>query len=110
MRPAAGNAPEPGEVPASIRPVLDRLLPADPRDPGCGQTTGLLRVYAELAATGPSAAARRYPNAAAHLRACGACSEDLKGLLAAITCTAREPESASQAGHPRRAGSAVTVQ
>jgi hypothetical protein len=44
----------------------------------------LLHVYADLAAADPAAAQRRYPEVAAHLRACGPCEQDLGGLLAAI--------------------------
>jgi len=65
-------------------PALDRLLRTDPRDAGCGQAMELLHVYAELAAAGPAAARQRYPQVAAHLEACGPCTEDLEGLLAAI--------------------------
>ena len=65
-------------------PDLDRFLRTDPRDAGCGQAMKLLHVYAELAASDPRGAERRYPEVAAHLRACGPCAEDLEGLLAAI--------------------------
>lgn len=76
-----------GETRPSTRgsQVLERFLSADPRDPGCDKTTELLHAYAELAATDSSAAAWRHPHAAGHLRDRGACAEDLKGLLAAIT-------------------------
>jgi hypothetical protein len=63
---------------------LDRFLRTDPRDAGCDKAMELLHVYAELAAADPSAAEHRYPEVAAHLRACGPCAEDLEGLLAAI--------------------------
>ena len=43
----------------------------------------LLHVYVELIAE-DAAAARRYPGIAAHLQACGPCSEDFDGLLAAV--------------------------
>jgi hypothetical protein len=65
-------------------PELDRFLQTDPRDAGCATAMELLHVYAELAAADSSAAARRYPEVAAHLRSCGPCTEDLHGLLAAI--------------------------
>jgi hypothetical protein len=44
----------------------------------------MLDVYAELLASGhhPS---ERFPGLRAHLLACGPCSENLEGLLAAIT-------------------------
>jgi hypothetical protein len=48
----------------------------------------LLHVYAELAVTDASAA-QRYPGIAAHLAACGPCSEDFDGLLAAIRSPAQ---------------------
>ena len=63
---------------------LDRFLQTDPGDVGCGEAMRLLDVYAELAATEPGEAARRYPGVASHLRACGPCAQDLEGLLAAL--------------------------
>jgi hypothetical protein len=45
----------------------------------------LLHVYVELVLADAGAAAERYPGLEAHLRACGPCSEDFEGLLAAIT-------------------------
>jgi hypothetical protein len=42
-----------------------------------------LHVYVELVAA-DAAAEERYPGIAAHLKACGPCSEDFTGLLAAI--------------------------
>jgi hypothetical protein len=65
-------------------PELDRFLQTDPRDAGCAKTMELLHVYAEIAVADPRGAEQRYLEVAAHLRACGPCSEDLKGLLAAI--------------------------
>ena len=65
-------------------PALDRLLLTDPRDAGCAAAMEMLHVYTELAAAEPREAERRYPDVAAHLRACGPCQEDLEGLLAAI--------------------------
>ena len=44
----------------------------------------LLHIYAEIAVAEPRVAEQRYPDVAAHLRACGPCAEDLEGLLAAI--------------------------
>ena len=64
--------------------ALDRFLRTDPRDVGCREAMELLHVYAELSETDASAAARRYPGIAAHLRACGPCGEDFDGLLAAV--------------------------
>lgn len=65
-------------------PELDRFLRTDPRDAGCATAMELLHVYAELAAADPRTAEHRYPEVAAHLRACGPCAEDFEGLLAAI--------------------------
>jgi hypothetical protein len=65
-------------------PDLDRFLRTDPRDSGCGKAMELLHVYADLAAVDPAAAEHRFPEVAAHMRACGPCEQDLGGLLAAI--------------------------
>jgi len=65
------------------RNALERFLQTDPRDVGCEEAMELLHVYAELVAADASAA-EQYPGIAAHLRACGPCSEDYQGLLAAI--------------------------
>jgi hypothetical protein len=64
--------------------ALDRFLRTDPRDTGCDGARKLLHVYAEIAVTDPRGAGRRYPEVAAHLRACGPCADDLEGLLAAM--------------------------
>jgi hypothetical protein len=64
--------------------ALDRFLLADPRDVGCEEAMEYLHVYVELVAAG-DAAQERYPGIAAHLKACGPCSEDFTGLLSAIT-------------------------
>jgi hypothetical protein len=66
--------------------ALDNFLRTDPRDVGCAEAMELLHIYAELVAADADAA-RRYPGAAAHLRACGPCGEDFDGLLAAVTGT-----------------------
>ncbi len=63
--------------------ALDRFLRTDPRDVGCAQAMELLHVYVDLMTTGASAE-QRYPGVAAHLRACGSCSEDFEGLLTAV--------------------------
>jgi hypothetical protein len=65
-------------------PALDRFLRTDPHDAGCAKAMELLHVYAEVTAADPREAGKRYPEVAAHLRACGPCAEDLEGLLAAI--------------------------
>ena len=64
--------------------ALDRFLFTDPKDVGCEQAMEFLHVYVELVAA-DAAAEERYPGIAAHLKACGPCSEDFSGLLAAIT-------------------------
>jgi hypothetical protein len=63
---------------------LERFLRTDPRDVGCDEAMAILDVYVDLVATGEEAAGR-YPGVAAHLLACGPCSEDFAGLLLAVT-------------------------
>jgi hypothetical protein len=63
---------------------LDRFLQTHPRDVGCDKAMEMLHIYVDLVAQ-DAAAAHRYPGIAAHLRACGPCSEDFHGLLAAVT-------------------------
>jgi hypothetical protein len=65
---------------------LDRFLQTDPRDVGCADAMRLLHVYVDLVARDADAA-QRYRGIAAHLRACGPCSEDFDGLLAAVRDT-----------------------
>ena len=65
---------------------LDRFLQTDPDDVGCAEALRLLHVYVDLVARDGDAA-RRYPGIAAHLRACGPCSEDFDGLLSAVRDT-----------------------
>ncbi len=65
-------------------PALDRFLHTDPRDVGCGQAMEILHIYVDLVAADADAA-QRYPDVTAHLRACGPCSDDFDGLLAAVT-------------------------
>ena len=65
--------------------ALDRFLNTDPDDVGCDEALAILHVYVELVAADGTAAQRRYPGVAAHLRACGPCNEDFEGLLAAVT-------------------------
>ena len=64
--------------------ALDRFLQTDPEDVGCDEAMEYLHVYVELVAVDPGVP-ERYPGIAAHLKACGPCSEDFTGLLAAIT-------------------------
>ena len=63
---------------------LDRFLRTDPRDVGCEEAMGVLDVYVDLVVAGQDAAGR-YPGVAAHLKACGPCTEDFTGLLLAVT-------------------------
>ena len=63
--------------------ALDRFLQTDPRDVGCDRAMELLHLYVEMV-TADAGAADRYPGVAAHLKACGPCSEDFAGLLAAV--------------------------
>jgi hypothetical protein len=64
--------------------ALRKFLSTDPRDVGCGEAMALLDVYADLATHDTAEAERLYPGLAVHLNACGPCTEDLAGLLAAI--------------------------
>jgi hypothetical protein len=63
---------------------IERFLHTDPRDVGCEQAMEILHVYVDLVATGEYAE-ERYPGMAAHLRACGPCTMDFQGLLAAVS-------------------------
>jgi hypothetical protein len=65
--------------------ALDRFLATDPRDVGCGEAMEVLHIYVDLVVTDPVTAAERYPGVATHLAACGPCSDDFDGLLAAVT-------------------------
>ncbi|MFF4115674.1 hypothetical protein [Streptomyces sp. NPDC001714] len=67
----------------SVRASLERFLTTDPRDVGCEEALRLLHVYADLRAAGDDPE-RHWPGVAAHLRACGPCDEDYRGLLAAV--------------------------
>ncbi|GAA1311497.1 hypothetical protein Psi02_55570 [Planotetraspora silvatica] len=62
---------------------LERFLQTDPTDVGCGEAMEIMHVYADLVQAGADPEAR-YPGVAAHLRACGPCTEDFEGLLAAL--------------------------
>jgi hypothetical protein len=63
---------------------LERFLRTDPRDVGCDEAMAVLHIYADLIGAGQDPAGR-YPGVAAHLAACGPCSQDLTGLLLAVT-------------------------
>jgi hypothetical protein len=62
---------------------LERFLRTDPCDVGCDEAMAVLHVYVDLVAAAGDAAGR-YPGVAAHLLACGPCSDDYTGLLAAV--------------------------
>ena len=66
---------------------LDSFLRTDPRDVGCEQAMEILHVYAELVSRGDGPGSRM-PGVEAHLRACGPCSDDYTGLLAAMALVA----------------------
>lgn len=63
--------------------ALDRFLRTDPRDVGCEQAMEILHVYVEMVVRGEGAD-DHLPGVAAHLAACGPCSEDFHGVLAAL--------------------------
>jgi quinol monooxygenase YgiN len=63
---------------------IQRFLHTDPADVGCQHALALLHLYAERELDDRDAA-DHYPGIAAHLAACGACAEDLRGLLALLT-------------------------
>jgi hypothetical protein len=65
-------------------PELERFLRTDPRDVGCDEAIAVLHAYVDLVAAGADVA-QQHPGIAAHLQACGPCSEDFAGLLAAVT-------------------------
>ncbi|ETK32761.1 hypothetical protein [Microbispora sp. ATCC PTA-5024] len=62
---------------------LEHFLHTDPDDVGCGEAMEIMHIYVDLVQAGADPEAR-YPGVAAHLRACGPCSEDLDGLLTAV--------------------------
>jgi hypothetical protein len=77
---------------------IERFLAADPRDVGCDEVMAVLHIYVDLQATGLDPE-ERYPGVAAHLAACDACAEDVRGLLEAVSdegLTAGGPESFEQ--------------
>jgi len=65
------------------RERLERFLATDPGDVGCDEAMTVMHLYAEVLAAGVDAA-EQYPGVAVHLAACGACAEDVDGLLAAV--------------------------
>lgn len=64
--------------------ALDRFLQTDPRDVGCDEALRMLHVYVDLLVGDSAGAAQHYAGLIAHLEACGPCSEDFEGLLAAV--------------------------
>ena len=80
---AKGYLEEPVGAAMSELGRLERFLRTDPRDVGCDEAMAVLHVYVDLVAAGEDAAGR-YPGVAAHLLACGPCSDDYTGLLAAV--------------------------
>lgn len=71
----------------TARLKLERFLRTDPRDVGCERAMAVLHVYAELTSRDDGS---RMPGVEAHLRACGPCSEDYAGLLAALDVAAAD--------------------
>lgn len=76
---------------------LDTFLNTDLRDVGCEQAMRMLHVYVDLVATGRHAP-ERHPGVAAHLRACGPCSDDFDGPLAAVRA---QPQTATRLNRRR---------
>ncbi len=64
----------------SNQDIVRQFLATDPRDVGCDEAMEVLHIYVEAAD-----AELRFPGVAVHLAACGPCSEDFHGLLAAVT-------------------------
>jgi hypothetical protein len=63
---------------------LRSFLSTDPVDAGCAETFRLLDRYVERElARGDAGIA--FPGIAVHLKVCGPCAEDVRGLLAAVT-------------------------
>jgi hypothetical protein len=81
--------------------ALDRFLQTDPHDVGCERAMELLHIYVELVAKDADAA-DRYPGVAAHLAACGPCSEDFEGLLVLLAPPGSDPPVGEAPLAPRR--------
>nr|WTB34961.1 hypothetical protein OG781_40745 [Streptomyces sp. NBC_00830] len=67
---------------------LETFLQTDPRDVGCEDALEILHIYAEMRQDDRRIG--RMAGVEAHLRACGPCSEDYQGLLAAIALAAED--------------------
>jgi RNA polymerase sigma-70 factor (ECF subfamily) len=89
-----------GRRPMNGRSELDRFLQTDPSDVGCDEAMRMLNVYVDLLAR-DAMAAHRYPGIAAHLHACGPCSQDFHGLLAAVTSAANATAQQRNQAGPR---------
>jgi hypothetical protein len=63
--------------------ALEQFLTTDPEDVGCDETMRMLAAYVEVKLAGVDPE-ERYPGIAAHLRSCSPCSEDMRGLIAAV--------------------------
>jgi hypothetical protein len=63
---------------------LNDLLRAEPNDAGCDASARYFEPLAEATVSGLRTEVL-FPHTTAHLRACGACREDLAGLIDAIT-------------------------
>lgn len=68
--------------------ALQRFLRTDPIDAGCAETFERLGAYVDAELLFGDAE-DRYPGIAAHLRVCGPCLEDFRGLLLAAGGSAR---------------------
>ena len=63
--------------------ALNEFLRTDPRDIGCDLALDALHTYAEMSASGENPEGL-FPGLTAHLKSCGACSDDHEGLVRAI--------------------------
>ncbi len=76
------------------RPIdIEKFLTTDPSDIGCDRAMEVLHIYADMVAAG-EAAQDRFPEVAAHFRACGPCAEDLDALIEAIKSLHDGPRNA----------------
>src|SRR3954447_8770800 len=79
-----GGRTERSEGRPMSRPIdLEAFLTTDPKDIGCGEAMEVLHAYADMVAA-DEAAQERFPEVAAHLQACGPCTEDLDALVEAV--------------------------
>ncbi len=73
--------------------TLNDLLRAEPGDPGCDAAIPVVDEYVELECEGLDPASR-FPEMAAHLRACPACRADHDSLLEYVRAQQRGPAPA----------------